>query len=102
MSEYIRGSKRKNPALGTQGKAQQQQTDKPASRATIRGPLSHAAVGIASMMLVSSSATAQDTSAPPKPTTSTVGQQDASQLPKIRVRATKRTPPRRQAPITPP
>ena len=42
------------------------------------------------MMLASTSATAQDANPPPKPTTSTVGQQDASQLPKIRVRATKR------------
>ena len=102
MSVYIRGSKRKIAASGTQGKAQQQQPDQPAIQARIRSPLSHAAVGIASMMLASTSATAQDANPSPKPTTSTVGQQDASQLPKIRVRATKRAARQRQAPTTPP
>ena len=102
MSEYIRANKRKIAVSRTQDKAQQQQPDKPAIQATIRSPLSHAAVGIASMMLASTSATAQDASTPPKPTTSTVGQQDASQLPKIRVRATKRAARQRPVPTTAP
>ncbi|MBX9847568.1 MAG: TonB-dependent siderophore receptor [Xanthobacteraceae bacterium] len=102
MSKYIRGNKRQILVSETRSKAQQQQPGKPAIPATMRNPLSQAAVGIASMMLVSTSATAQDANAPPKPTTSTVGQQDASQLPKISVRATKRTARKRQAPTAPP
>lgn len=103
MSEYIRASKRQIVVSGTRGQAQQQQPVKPAIPVTTRTPLSHAAVGIASMMLVSTSATAQDANTPPKPSApTTVRQQDASQLPKISVRATKRTARKRQAPTAPP
>jgi catecholate siderophore receptor len=102
MSKYIRGSKHAINVPAATGKATKQ-PEKATSHA-LRNPLSHAAVGIASMMLVSASATAQDasTSTPPKPASPTVGQQDATQLPKIRVRAAKRTPRKRQAPTTPP
>src|SRR5262245_61446838 len=101
MSKYIRGSKHSlclPVALGDVAK----QPETSIAQTALRSPLSHAAVGIASMMLVSASATAQDTNTPPKPGSSTVGQQDASQLPKISVRATKRTARKRQAPTTPP
>ena len=61
-------------------------------QATTRSPLSPAAVGLASMMLVNGAA-AQESTTAPKPQSSTVGQQqqEATTLPQIDVRSRKRT-----------
>src|SRR5580765_5590407 len=86
MSKYIRGTKKPAqlpnypPILQEPGPI----------HATIRSPISPAAVGLASMMLVSGAA-AQEPSTAPKPQSSTVGQQQATTtLPQIDVRSRKR------------
>src|SRR5262245_10131561 len=98
MSTYIRSSKRSVKAPQSAKRASTQQAQ-PATQPTIRIPLSHAAVGLASMMLATTSASAQDVATPPKPASGTVAQQtqDAATLPKISVRAARRNAKPRQA-----
>src|ERR1044071_5996533 len=82
MSGYILGSKRPAAKLGCAA----QQAEKSTVHAGLRGPLSHTAVGIASVILASTGAGAQDAAPPRQATppaagnTATVGQQqDAAQ-----------------------
>jgi catecholate siderophore receptor len=115
MSEYIRGHKRQIGLATAQGNAPQPPDKKSAIQTTLRNPLSHAAVGIASVMLATTSVTAQDAAAPsPQSGTPSASSnqntapsqgatsQSATQLPKIRVRSTRRTArPVRTAPVAP-
>src|SRR5262245_30552007 len=103
MSKYIRSSKRRINAPEQQNSAPKQ-PEKRTIHATVRGPLSHAAVGLASVMLASTSAAAQDAATPPNPGAGTVAQQtpDATTLPKISVRQVRRTARPRPAPAPAP
>jgi len=103
MSKYIRGSKRP-VSLPMASANTPKQSEKSAIQTAIRNPLSHAAVGIASIMLASTSAAAQDAATAPQPGTPAASQsQSATQLPKIQVRsARKPARPARVAPAAPP
>jgi len=89
MSKYIRG-KKKPVTVAQLPKYPPILQERVPIHATIRSPISPAAVGLASMMLVSGAA-AQGSSTAPKPQSSTVGQQqETTTLPQIDVRSQKR------------
>jgi catecholate siderophore receptor len=89
MSKYIRG-KKKPVTVAQLPKYPPILQERGPIHATIVSPISPAAVGLASMMLVSGAA-AQGSSTAPKPQSSTVGQQqETTTLPQIDVRSRKR------------
>jgi len=100
MSKYIRGKKKPVSSQGYQNNVSQNQ---PGIGTTVRNPLSHAAVGLASMMLATTSGTAQEaaTTTAPRSSTTTAqssGQSSTTTLPQINVRSAKRKP-RQQRPV---
>jgi catecholate siderophore receptor len=104
MTGHIRGSKRPLIQQPNQS-AHENKTEKhTVLHATARKPLSHAAVGLASMMLASTAA-AQEPSTPPNapPSQQSAGpaRQESATLPQIDVRSSRRRPARR-APVAAP
>lgn len=106
MSRYIRVTKKPAASLEQTNSSQNQSL----ISATVRNPLSQAAVGLASVMLATTSGAAQEaaTTAAPRSgtTTAQAGEQSATTtLPRINVRSAKRKPRQVrqvQAPRTPP
>jgi catecholate siderophore receptor len=91
MSKYIRGSKR---PINPQHQPNNNQKNEPLNasiRAAVRSPLSHAAVGLASMMLATTGTAAQEAgTAAQQRSGATTGQQSSTTLPQINVRSGKR------------
>jgi catecholate siderophore receptor len=91
MSKYIRGSKRPINPQHQQNNGQKNEPLNASIKAAVRSPLSHAAVGLASMMLATTGTAAQEAgTAAQQRSGATTGQQSSTTLPQINVRSGKR------------